>query len=227
MPGCGGGAEVMSAQMVSVWDPFVRIGHWLVAALFAIAYLTEGEPLWLHSWAGYAIAALVVARILWGLVGPRHARFADFLTGPSAVLADLAGLARGRAARHLGHTPAGGWAIVALLVLLAATTVSGMANLAWQQGTGPLSPFIGRGTPAGVALLAPALADDDDAEDEGAARRDDRRGKKGPFHEIHELLANLTLAMVLVHVAGVIVVTLATGENLIGAMISGKKRALE
>ena len=213
----------MSARMVSVWDPFIRIGHWLLAALFAIAYLTEGEPLWLHSWCGYAIAALVVARVVWGLIGSRHARFADFLTGPGAVLADLTALARGRAERHLGHTPAGGWAIVVLLVLLAATTVSGMANLAWQKGTGPLAPFIDRGATVGVTLLAPAHADDD----EGEERDEGRRGEEGPFQEVHELLANLTLAMVLIHVTGVIVVTLATGENLIGAMISGKKRALD
>jgi cytochrome b len=212
----------MSARMVSVWDPYVRIGHWLLAALFATAYLTEGEPLWLHSWSGYGIAALVVARVVWGLVGPRHARFADFLTGPAAVLADLAALARGRAQRHLGHTPAGGWAIVGLLVLLAGTTLSGMANLAWQKGTGPLSPFIDRGAQAGIVLVPPAHADDDEEQE----RSEGRRGEKGPFQEVHELFANLTLAMVLIHVTGVIVVTLATGENLIGAMISGKKRAI-
>lgn len=215
----------MSARMVAVWDPFVRIGHWLLAGLFATAYLTEGEPLWLHSWSGYAIAALVVARVVWGVVGPTHARFTDFIAGPAVVLADLTALARGRAQRHLGHTPAGGWAIVVLLVLLAGTTLSGMANLAWQKGTGPLSPFVGRGVPVKIALMAPARADDDDDEDE--ERHEGRRGKKGPFQEVHELLANLTLAMVLIHVTGVIVVTLATGENLIGAMISGKKRALE
>lgn len=220
----------MSARMVSVWDPFVRVGHWLLVALFATAYLSEGEPLWLHSWSGYAIAALVVVRVVWGFVGPRHARFADFLTGPGAVLADLSGLARGRAQRHLGHTPAGGWAIVVLLVLLAGTTLSGMANLAWQEGQGPLAPLIGRGTPVAAFVVAPARADDDEAGERGEERGDERRGErrdKGPFQEVHELLANLTLAMVLIHVTGVIVVTLATGENLIGAMISGRKRALD
>lgn len=73
-------------DMVLVWDPLVRIGHWLLAAAFAVDYLTEGEPLQLHVWAGYTIGGIVLLRILWGFVGPRPARFADFLRGPGAAL---------------------------------------------------------------------------------------------------------------------------------------------
>lgn len=74
-------APTTRSTRVGVWDPLVRLGHWILVAAFAIAYVTEGEPIGLHSWAGYAIAITVLTRILWGIVGPRRARFADFVAG--------------------------------------------------------------------------------------------------------------------------------------------------
>ena len=74
---------------VKVWDPFVRVFHWSLVGLFAIAFLTGDVIEWLHVWAGYAIATLVAARILWGFVGSGYARFANFVKGPNAVLTFL------------------------------------------------------------------------------------------------------------------------------------------
>lgn len=110
---------------VKVWDPFVRVFHWSLVALFAVAFLTGDDVEWLHLAAGYAIAGLVALRIVWGFIGPRHARFASFVRGPRAVLAYLRDAMRLRAARHLGHNPAGGAMVVALLVLIAGTAVTG------------------------------------------------------------------------------------------------------
>ena len=91
---------------VKVWDPFVRVFHWSLVALFAIAFVTGDEIEWLHLVAGYSIAGLVALRLVWGFIGPRHARFADFVKGPRAVATFLKQSARLEAPRHLGHNPA-------------------------------------------------------------------------------------------------------------------------
>ena len=77
------------------------------------------------SLAGYTIAGLIALRIIWGFVGPRHARFSNFVRSPREVLAYLRDVALFRAPRYLGHNPAGGAMIVALLVMLTGTSITG------------------------------------------------------------------------------------------------------
>ena len=62
-------------SQIYVWDPFVRVFHWTLVAGFAIAYVTEDDLLTVHVWAGYVVGILIVARLIWGLVGPGHARY--------------------------------------------------------------------------------------------------------------------------------------------------------
>ena len=62
---------------VKVWDLFVRVFHWSLATLFVVAYATGDEIEQVHIAAGYAIAGLLALRIVWGFVGPRHARFGE------------------------------------------------------------------------------------------------------------------------------------------------------
>lgn len=109
-----------------VWDLFVRICHWALVAAFVVAYFSHGGYLAVHRWSGYAICALVLLRVLWGFVGPPHARFASFVPGPQSLASYAGLLLRGREPRHLGHNPAGGAMIVVLLVLLAALCVTGV-----------------------------------------------------------------------------------------------------
>lgn len=176
-----GGA--MPPATVKVWDVFVRVFHWSLAALFVVAYATGDEIEQVHVAAGYTIAALLGLRILWGLVGPRHARFSDFLRSPSAILAYLREVMLLRAPRYLGHNPAGGAMIVALLLMLGATCATG------------------------IMMTTDAYWGAEWVED------------------VHETLANLTLGLIVLHVLGVLVASFEHGENLVAAMITGRKRA--
>ena len=84
-------------QQVEVWDLFVRVFHWTVAIGFFVAYFTEDGPITLHVWAGYLVGALVVLRVVWGFLGPQHARFSDFVWPAGVVLRYLRDLARSAA----------------------------------------------------------------------------------------------------------------------------------
>lgn len=117
------------SERVRVWDPFVRIFHWGVAAAVLIAFVTEDELQGLHTAAGYTVMGLIGARLLWGLIGPRHARWWDFVRGPRTVLSYLKDVLHGHPARYLGHNPAGGAMAVALIAGLIATTLTGLAAL--------------------------------------------------------------------------------------------------
>jgi len=203
--------------VVRVWDIFVRSGHWVVAAAFFVAYLTEDDLLLLHVWAGYLLGALVVLRVLWGLVGPRHARFTDFVYRPRRVLGYLRDLALFRAPRYLGHSPAGGAMAVALWIGLLAAVWSGLELYAVEEGAGPLAAASAARSQADAGLFATARADEDEKDQEQEA---------GDFwEEVHEVLADLVLLLVVLHIAGVALASLVHRENLARAMVTGMKRA--
>lgn len=109
---------------VKVWDPFVRIFHWSLVTLFAVAWFTEDAQT-VHQTAGYLILALVALRVVWGFAGSQHARFGDFVRSPRKTLAYARDLVSGKAARVLGHNPLAAMMIVTLLLMLTATGASG------------------------------------------------------------------------------------------------------
>jgi cytochrome b len=115
---------------IMVWDPLVRVLHWGLAASIATAWLTSGHPKGLHQLAGYVAGALIVVRVGWGLFGPGHARFLGFVRGPRATLGYLRDIARGAERRHVGHNPAGGAMVVALIA-----TVAAQVTVGWLQTT--------------------------------------------------------------------------------------------
>jgi cytochrome b len=211
-------AEAAETSKIKVWDPLVRFGHWALVAAFAVAYVTgeeEGEASELHEWAGYIVGGIVVLRIVWGLVGPRYARFSDFVTGPVASARYLIDLISGHAKRYVGHSPAGGAMVVALLLCLAGTVVTGLMA---EQGEAKTLPGQGR-----AGIVAQAFADE---------HKEGRAGRRGEEHEsaigeAHAALANITLGLIALHVLGVLLASFAHRENLARAMITGEKRAAD
>lgn len=113
-----------------VWDPVVRLFHWsLVACVLLNQFVLEaGETP--HRWVGYTAAALVGLRLLWGVIGSRHARFADWWPTPSRLRTHVRGLLAGQPDDHPGHNPLGALMMLALMALVLALGVTG-----WLQGT--------------------------------------------------------------------------------------------
>jgi cytochrome b len=168
-------------KKILVWDWPSRVGHWLMAVCFVVAYASGDSEEWrlVHVMAGGALAGLALFRLAWGLVGTRHARFASFLRSPMAAWRYLLCLVTGKTAHFTGHNPAGAWAIVALLGLGLAASATG-----W-----PIYQDIG-----GEWL-----------------------------EELHEGVANGMFLVVLMHLLGVVVGSLAHRENLVRAMFTGWK----
>jgi cytochrome b len=214
-------------RRVKVWDPLVRIGHWVLAGGFLVAYLTAEENQGVHVLAGYTVAVVLVVRVIWGIIGTHHARFANFVKGPGAVLGYLGGLFTGRSRRSLGHNPAGAAMILALLLGVGGTAISGMALYAIEEGKGPLAGWIAPTTEG----AADAAAGHEEAEDEKEEAREAAGGDEAGegaeelYEDVHKAFVNFTLLLIALHVVGVIASSLAHRENLVRAMITGRKRA--
>ena len=111
---------------IKVWDIFIRFFHWTIVASFFIAYVTEDGVMWLHEIAGYIILALIVARIIWGIVGTRYARFTNFVYKPETIKQYFKDSLRFKSKRYIGHNPLGGAMVILLLVMLVLTSWSGI-----------------------------------------------------------------------------------------------------
>ncbi|WP_255486307.1 cytochrome b/b6 domain-containing protein [Luteimonas sp. MC1782] len=170
--------------MVKVWDPLLRLVHWSLAACILAAFLVE-EGDTAHRLLGYTALGLIAFRVLWGLVGPRHARFREWVRGPRAVAGYVRERLAGRSRRRLGHNPA---AAVMILLLMAGVAAVGMTG--WMQTW------------------------------------DAFRGAEW-LEDTHEALAWGLLGLIGFHVLAAITESLHYRENLIAAMLHGRKRALD
>lgn len=199
-----------TSKWVKVWDPLVRIGHWLLVVGFFIAWVTDDDFEILHAWAGYLVGGIVAWRLIWGVVGTRHARFSDFVFGPRTVIRYAKSMLKLRPIHYLGHNPLGGYMVVALLLALSFTTWSGLELYA-SEGKGPLA--------SNSQPLVSALANENE--------HNERHGDSGEelWEELHEVCANVTMLLVLLHIAGVLLSSVIHRENLIAGMINGYKRA--
>jgi cytochrome b len=141
--------EANTCRPVRVWDGPVRLFHWLLV-LFVIVCVTTakigGNWMTTHMLSGYFVLALLIFRLVWGVVGGHHARFAAFVRGPGTVLQYTAGFTRSRAPRYLGHNPLGGWSVIAMLAALLLQSSTGLFASDDIFTEGPLYPLVGGAT---------------------------------------------------------------------------------
>jgi cytochrome b len=173
----------MKPRTVPVWYVPVRALHWTLAAAVACAWFTGERYLTVHQVAGWAALAAVVLRLAWGFAGGRHARFRQFVRGPRHTARYALAVLAGRAPRHLGHNPLGGWMALALLGCVTALGITG-----WLWTT-------------------------------------DRWWGDPGLEALHAGLAWTLAGLIAVHVAGAVLTGLRHRENLVAAMLDGKKRA--
>jgi cytochrome b len=126
-------------SLITVWDPLIRLFHWLLVGAFATSWLTQEQHYDLHLQSGYTILVLIILRIIWGMIGSRHARFSDFIYPPTAISGHLQSLAKGNSKRYHGHNPAGGAMILMLLISLLTVNISGIALDGAENWSGPMA----------------------------------------------------------------------------------------
>ncbi len=170
-----------ASTTVRVWDPLVRICHWMLAAGCVAAFLSEEGDL-VHQVAGYVAAGAVSIRLVWGFIGTPHARFSNFVPGPRRLVGHLNDMLNGRDQRYVGHNPAAGAMALTLLGLVLVLALTG-----WMLTT-------------------------------------DRYYGQDWLEGVHEGAAYLGLALVCMHVAAALYESVRHRENLVWAMITGRKR---
>ncbi len=134
-----------SSGKIRVWDLPTRLFHWLLVAAVAVAWYASRHEnmLDLHVSAGIITAALVAFRVAWGIAGGPYSRFSSFVRGPARGLSYLAAMARGSHIRYMGHNPAAGLMVAALLCVIAVMAGAGLAALGGVEGQGPAAGLVG------------------------------------------------------------------------------------
>jgi cytochrome b len=212
---------------LNVWDPLIRIGHWTLVMAFFTAYLTEDDFMTLHVWAGYTVGAYLLIRILWGFVGGKYARFSHFVYSPVKIMGYLKNLLIRKPQHYIGHNPAGGVMVIALLLSLSATALTGLKLYAVEDNKGPFALSTQQVLTQMASSNPISVAKAEESEDEESELIDSKTetDKQGEEHweELHEVFANLTLVLVFLHILGVVVSSYIDRENLVKAMLTGKK----
>jgi cytochrome b len=186
-------------EIVNVWDMPTRLFHWTLVLSFTSAYLTAEFHLgFLHTLLGYFLCLLLVARLIWGFAGNQYARFQSFIFSPQETIEYLRSLMQNNPRHYFGHNPAGALMVFGLLALLFLIILTGLTTLAVIDFEGPLL----------------FLTDNFDDETSYLLRH------------LHGWLIDIALVMIPLHLLGVVVGSLQHKENLVRAMITGKKEKI-
>lgn len=213
-------------RTLTVWEPLIRIGHWTLVIAFFTAYFAEDDFMALHVWAGYTVGAYLLTRVLCGFVGGKYARFSHFVYSPVKIMGYLKNLIACKPQHYIGHNPAGGAMVIALLVSLAATTLTGLKLYAVEDNKGPfaISAQQAQTQIQPASLISRAKKEDNKSTGE-VIDNEHELAKQGEeyWEELHEVFVNLTLLLVFLHIMGVIVSSYIDKEKLVKAMLTGKK----
>lgn len=188
--------DIQTQEWVKVWDPFVRVFHWTLLVLFCSAYYTaEWGQNETHLLVGYGLAVLIPLRLVWGFVGGHHARFRNFWYGHRHLLDYARSLGNDEPLHYVGHNPLGAAMVYTLLALLMAMVVTGLILTAGLEYEGPLLGFNSWFNDEQIYQIL----------------------------TIHRVTMYLLLGCVALHVGGVVLSSRLHRENLVLAMIHGKK----
>ena len=190
------------------WDPVVRLTHWAVAGIvLANALFTHGGGL-VHIWLGWIAMALLALRLVWGIAGPKAARFTAFPPRPLAALGHLRDLIRGTVRDYPSHNPAGAMMVYALWIVIALAIGTG---LTMTKGA----------TPMEIARRNAVVTTGDWSTlvETGESGESDDEDRSGLVKGLHEAAANLLLLLAVLHLAGVLVESAALRRNLVRPMI--------
>ncbi len=179
-----------------VWDGPVRLFHWALLVLLVTSWTSIEffNSMRVHMWSGQAILVLLLFRIVWGFIGSETARFSHFLGNPFHAVTHLMRMTRREPDTQVGHNAAGGWMVLAMLLLLLAQVSTGM--LASNEDSfveGPLNHLVGG------AWGAWALKQ-------------------------HKLLFTLLQLMIAAHLFAIISYAVLKRHDLVRPMVTGKKR---
>lgn len=211
--------RIMAAQASvsppSLWDPVVRLTHWGIAVAVLInALLSKGGSL-THVSLGWLAMALLLMRLIWGVLGPVEARFSAFPPNPLAALRHMGQLLTGRVEHYPSHNPAGALMVYAFWVSLSVVILTGLY-------------LTGGATPMQVAADQAAVASGDWSalikKSDGESSEDEDKGLRHTAEEVHTVAANLLLILAALHVAGVVVESRAMRRNLVKPMVLGDRR---
>lgn len=198
----------------SLWDPLVRLSHWGIALAVLVNGLLSAPGGALHVWIGWTAICVLGIRALWGLIGPREARFSAFPPDLRAGIGHLVSLLRReRPKAYPSHNPAGALMVYALWACLTLVSVTGLVMTSGR-------------TPMQVAAENAAVAAGDWSAlvSAGATgESDSQKAVKRAAEAVHETAANLMLLLALLHVAGVVVEGRALRRNLVRPMLFGDR----
>jgi len=181
-----------------VWDIPTRLFHWALVISVTIGWLL-GENMsfsninW-HFWLGYTTGGLIVFRLIWGIIGPPHARLSTLFPSPREIRTYLSHVLERRPSGVAGHNPLGALSVLALLATLTLQVVTGLFSESDDFfSSGPLADTV----PNSFVLLA---------------------------NEVHEASSGILITLIGLHVGALLFYLIWKRENLIRPMITGIKK---